>query len=104
MGIERHIKKCGGSPSRERSRTRRKPFPMSTPRLIEMDMGIDHTWKHVQPLGIDLLFARSCELRSDSDDVTISNGKIGITRSRCCHECAVAHNQVILAHRSPSCI
>src|SRR5207248_1313994 len=100
--IERHLDIAGRAPRRECPCARGKAFPVRTPWLIEMHMGIDDARENMEPLGIDLLFACPCEVWCDGNNVTIGHSESGATFARRGHHRAIAHKQVILAHSYPS--
>ena len=72
---------------------------MRAPWLIEMHVRIDHAGKHVESLGVDHLFARSCKVWLDGDDATIGNGEICVTDTRRGNQRAVTHDEVVETHR-----
>src|SRR2546426_753799 len=71
---------------------------MRAPWLIEMHVRIDHAGKHMESLGVDLLFARACEGWLDGDDATIGNGEVSVTDTRRGNQRAVTRQEPAKTH------
>ena len=97
MRIQRHVEEHCPAASDQGARTGFNPLPIIAPRLIEVNMRINHARKNVQSVRLDLL-PRVAGNISDCDNTSISDGDVRNAFAFVRHYRSAANDEIKLVH------
>ena len=90
VGVEGHVEEGGRASRCQCARARGKTLPFGAARLVEVQVGVNHTWEDVQPRRVKLGIARALDGGGNLHDPPVGHGDVSLGEGGRGHQGAVA--------------